>query len=211
MGMVPAGDAFQKMVSETAQVALAVVVGGDACGGGAADLGEGRSAVENPTQYVEEIAHGAGLIEKTGAYVFDQLGNPSNRRGQDQLLASHRFHQHNGNAFAQAGQHHQAGAPVIVGEVVPWDVAEQTNLSLELQGLDLALQGRPFRPFAGNPATEVATLTAKRGARLDQKPVILHAIQSSNREQKKRLLIRCWRRLGRGWNAIDTQALDKDF
>ena len=209
--MVRAGDAFQKMVSETAQVALAVVVGGDAGGGGAADLGEGRSAVENPTQDVEEIAHGAGLIEETGAYVFDQLRNSSDRRSQNQLLAGHRFHQHNGNAFARTGQHHQAGAPVIVGELVPWDVAEQTNLCLELQGLDLALQGRPFRPFAGNPAAEVAALIAKCGARLDQKPVILHAIQSSDREQKKRLLIRRKRRLGRGWNAIDTQALDKDF
>src|SRR5208283_1394569 len=92
-------------------------------------------------------------------------------------------------------------------------VADQVNTIFELLGHNLAFKSCPFRPLAYDPADKVETSVAKRGAPLEEKMMVLHAMQASHRKQTKSPVIRLdyaaeW---APGIHPIDSKTLHDDL
>src|SRR5208282_1093812 len=211
------GNAGQELLGKSAQISLAIVGGGDTGRGRALDSGQGSLVALNPTDGADEIGQRAGLVKESGALVLDQLGNPGDLRSQHQLFVSHGFHQDHRDSFTLAGHHDQVGVPVIAGKVGAGHLTDQVNTSLESQRCNLTFKIWALGSLADNPAEEVDTLVTKLGAGLDEKAIVLHAMQTSDGEETEPPVILfdagveggggC----GPGKYAIDPQTLHDDF
>src|SRR6266849_882793 len=205
------GNSGQELLRKSAQISLAIVGSGDAGRGRALDPGQGSFVGLNPPDGADEIGQRARLVKKSSALVLDQFGNAGDGRSQHKFFVSHGLHQDHRNSFAPAGHHDQVGVAVVAGKVGAGHVTDQGNTPLEPQRHDLAFESRALRPLADDPAEEVETLVAKRGASLDEKAIVLYPMQAADREETELPVVRLFCGYGPGKHAIDPKALHDDF
>ena len=65
-------------------------------------------------------------------------------------------------------------------------MADQVNPILEPEFHDLALKRTALRALADDPAEEVKSFIAERGAGADEEAVVLHRMEASNGKQAER-------------------------
>ena len=92
-------------------------------------------------------------------------------------------------------------------------MTDQVDTVFDPQLFNLAFQSRAFRALADDPANEVKTLIAKRGAGFDEKVMGLYLMQASDGEETEPAVVlrACGGGCGPGKNAIDPKPLHDDF
>src|SRR6266478_4018905 len=207
------GNAGQELFRKGTKISLAIIGSGDAGRGRVLDSGEGSFVGLNPTDGADEVGQRAWLVKKSSALVLDQFGNSGDGRRQHQFFVSHGFHQHYWDSLAFAGHYDQVGVAVVAGKVGARHLTDQVNTPLEPRRHNLTFESRALRPLADDPAEEVETLVAKRGASLDQEAVVLHLMQASDREETEPPVVRFGGGggYGPGKHAIDPKTLHDNF
>ena len=102
---------------------------------------------------------------------------------------SHGLHEDHRYSFTLTSHDHQVGIAVIAGKVGARHLTDKVHTPLKPRHHNLALQSWALRTLADDPAEEVETLIAKRGASLDQKGIILHRMQASDGEETEPSLV----------------------
>ena len=136
----------------------------------------------NPAHGIDETGKGTGIVQKTGSFLFDKLGNASDVRSEHQFLVRHGFHQNHRHTLALAGHDYEIGVLVIARKLGAGHVADKVNAALETQLHDLALEGAALGAVADDPAEEIESFGPEHGASLDEKAIVLDAVQASNRK-----------------------------
>src|SRR5919109_871693 len=132
--------AKQERINEGVEIGLVMKIPHNMPDGCAPHSVKSVQRVPDEFDALDKVLQRSRLIEKTGLAIHDQLRNAGDVGREYRYSARHSFHQGDWNALTPAGEYHQIGLAIKGSEFRMGYVAEQLNLILKSEFVNLTHQ-----------------------------------------------------------------------